>query len=378
MKQTVPTAASTAAGTSLQPKTGHIHIDRITVNGPLEHEPLGELFYCNDPIYGYVAKGASAYTPKRKRNPLPDDLYIKSSEIRDNGLAYRLLFDCCPPQILQGHNFFGHADLPDYAYTIFDRQLTKHGLTASAEERGLWRTGRLINLSQAHLAGNFWFPPHEKMMFLDSIDRANRSGKHRDIASCITLGFTPQRRSTVQTLCVYDKLPLLLKQWSMPGQYQAKLIELADGSIRIEVRLYAHGLQQRQLTSVAAWANVDVDALFFEVLSEFNVGNAIQPLLTPDEQKDLTNTEKVTYILWLLKQDLKTLLSPSTIHRHQKTILAKTGIDIDGHNRPQRLPTIDLSEILSPANLVPLPEWAVGSDRYWAPGQGGLSSPSAK
>lgn len=369
MNQTTPAAASTAARTAVQPQTGHIHIDRITVIGPLEHDPLGELFYSKDYLDQPIVKGASAYTPKRKRNPLPDDLFIKSSSFADNELAYRLLFDCCPPQILQGHNFFGHADLLDYAYTIFDRQLVKHGLTATAEERGLWRTGKLINLSQIHLAGNFWFPAHEKMMFLDAIDRANRSGKHRDIESSISLGFTALRRSTVQTLCVYDKLALLLKQWSRPGHYQTKLMELADGSIRIEVRLYAHGLKQRQLTSVAAWANVDVNALFFEVLSEFNVGNAIQPLLTPDEQKDLTNTEKVTYTLWLLNQDLATLLSPSTIHRHQKTILAKTGIDIDGHNRPLRLPAIDLSEILTPANVVPLPDWALESGRYWAPGQ---------
>ena len=116
---------------------GHIHIDRLTVNGPIKHTPLGELFYKNANNLGMVPAGASAYTPKRRRNPRPDDLYIKSSDIQANEMAYRLLFDCCPPQILQGHNFFGHSNLLDYAYTIFDRQLSNHDLTATQQERDL-------------------------------------------------------------------------------------------------------------------------------------------------------------------------------------------------------------------------------------------------
>jgi hypothetical protein len=371
MKQTTPATSSIAATNTAPAKTGHIHIDRITVNGPLEHEPLGELFYYIDEQFGLMAAGASAYTPKRRKNPLPDDLYIKSSSVQDNKLAYRLLFDCCPPQILQGHNFFGHSDLLDYVYSIFDQQLIKHGLTATPDERKLWRTGKLISLSQIHLTGNFWMPRDLKMKFLDAIDEANRSGKHRDIASCITLGFAETRRSTHQVACIYDKHPLLLKQWKKPGVYQAQLLEFADGSIRIEIRLYVDGLARRKLKNVAAWADVDVDALFFEVLGGFNVGNAIQPLLTAHEQKELSKTELVTYILWLLKQDLSSLLSPSTVNRHQRAILKTTGIDISGHRRPERLPELDLSEILTPANLVPIPDWAYESGRYWAPGQRG-------
>ena len=198
--------------TATQRKPGHIHIDRITVNGPIEHEPLGELFYRLDPTVGVVPAGASAYTPKRRKNPLPDDLFIKSSEVQANELAYRLLFNCCPPQILQGHNVFGHSDLLDYTYAIFTRQLEKHGLTATPEEHELWRTGRLISVSEVHLTGNFWIEPHLKAMFLDAIDEANKSGKHRDIESCISLGWTGSRRSTHYIACIYDKHPLLLKQ----------------------------------------------------------------------------------------------------------------------------------------------------------------------
>jgi hypothetical protein len=353
--------------TATQRQPGHIHIDRITVNGLIEHEPLGELFFRWDPAVGVVPAGASAYTPKRRKNPLPDDVYIKSSDVQDNKLAYRLLFNCCPPQILQGHNVFGHGDLLDYTYAIFTRQLEKHGLTATPEEHELWRTGRLISVSEVHLTGNFWIEPHLKAMFLNAIDEANKSGKHRDIESCISLGWTGSRRSTHYIACIYDKHPLLLKQWKKPGVYRGRLIELADGSIRIELRLYEGGLAYRGLKSAASWAGLDVDALFFELLAGFNVGNAIQPLLTADEKNGLSKTELVTYTMWLLKQNLSDFFSASTISRHSRRIKEETGSDITGNRRPERLPQLDLSELLCPANIVAVPDWLVESGRYWAP-----------
>lgn len=348
---------------------GHIHIDRFTLNGPLNHDPLGELFYSFSDLLGPVVAGSSAYTPKRRKNPRPDDIYIKSSMVNDQKMAQRLLFDCCPPQILQRHNVFGHGDLLDYCYAIFLGQLAKHGLTATPQEHDWWKTGRSITVSEVHLTGNFWVPPHLKMMFVNAIDEANRSGKHRDIESCIALGFNATRRSTQQGVCIYDKAPLLLKQWSKPGEYQAKLMEYIDGSIRIEVRLYEGGLAYRDLKSAAKWADVDVNQLFFEILSGFNVGNAIQPLLTADEEKELTKSELITYVLWLLKQDIRRFLSASTISRHARAIKAKVGMDILCNRRPERLPQLDLTQILTVENIVPVPDWLIEMGRYRAPGQ---------
>lgn len=348
---------------------GHIHIDRFTLNGPLNHDPLGELFYSFSDLLGHVVAGASAYTPKRRKNPRPDDIYIKSSMVNDQGTAQRLLFDCCPPQILQGHNVFGHGNLLDYGYAIFLGQLAKHGLTATPQEHDWWKTGRSINVSEVHLTGNFWVPPHLKMMFINAIDEANRGGKHRNIESCIALGFNASRRSTQQGVCIYDETPKLLKQWSNPGGQRIKLMEYIDGSIRIEVRLYEGGLAYRDLKSAAKWADVDVDQLFFEILSGFNVGNAIQPLLTEDEEKELSHKELITYILWLLKQDIRRFLSASTISRHARSIKRKVGIDILSERRPERLPRLDLTEILTVENIVPVPDWLVEIDRYRAPGR---------
>lgn len=349
---------------------GHIHIDRFTLNGPLEHDSLGKLFYTYEPFLGQmVVAGASAYTPKRRKNPKPGDIYIKSSVVGDDERASRILFDCCPPQVLQGQNVFGHGNLLDYGYAIFLQQLARHNLTATPEEHAWWKTGRAISVSVVHLTGNFWFPPHLKTMLINAIDEANKSGKHRDIESCITLGFNASRRSTHQGACIYNKHLLLLKEWSKPGVYQGKLIELADGSIRIEVRLYEGGLTTRELKSASCWADVDVDQLFFDVLSGFNVGNAIQPLLTGDEEKLLTKVELITYLLWLHKHDLRELLSVSTISRHSRAIKQKAGVDIVSDRRPERLPALDLSDILRVENIVPVPDWLIEAGRYWPPGR---------
>lgn len=364
MLQTISTTAQATPALG-----GRIHIDRMTFCGPLKHEPLGDLIYKHFPDLGWVPVGASAYTPKRRRNALPDEMFVKSYDVQDDELAYKIRFDCCPPQVLQGHNVFGHANALDYVNAIFEQQLAKHGRSVTPTERDLWRTGRLIYMSEVHLCGNFWFPPHLKAMLLDAIDQANRSGKHRDIVSCITLGFGPTRRSNAHTLCLYDKLPLLLKEWGSPGTSQAKLLELADGSIRIEVRLYEGGLAHRNLKSLQQWINLDVDAVFFELLAGYNVSNAIQPLLTADEEKMLGKSELVTYTLWLLNQDLDRFLSLSTICRHRKSIKKATGMDIRSHRRPERLPVVDLSELLVQSNIVQVPDWLLESDRFWKVGQ---------
>lgn len=66
---TPPTLASLI--TDYSPATAPVrtvHIDRIHVTGPLDHKPLGELFYkLYDGIP--VAVGASAFKPNSKRNP---------------------------------------------------------------------------------------------------------------------------------------------------------------------------------------------------------------------------------------------------------------------------------------------------------------------
>lgn len=349
-----------------QSQTGHIHIDRITVCGPLDHIPKGELFYkAYDDFNGLTPVGASAFKPKGKRNS--NDVYVRSKDVQSNGRAYRFEIDCCPPKQLQKHNFFGHADLLDYTYAMFDMETRKHAILVDPVDREQWRTGR-VDLTETHLTGNFWCPPSAKSAIFNAIDISNPAGKHRDIPSCIGLGFTGKRRSVYHGLTIYDKWLLLVSEWTRAGKYQRELIALAEQSLRFEAKLFSQGLKKRKLGSVKDWLDVDMDALFFEILSNYNVRNAIQPLLTEAQEATLTKAERRVYLLWLGGEDLKDHFSRTTVWKYERNIDFKTGIDMRSSRRPEALPPIDLAKMLTSENLVPLPAWAVGSPHYWAPG----------
>lgn len=357
ISKTTPTRKSQA---------GHIHIDRIKVNGPMEHSPIGELFYKAVGEEGFVVPvGSSAFKPKSKRKLA--DVYTRSKDVQDDGKALMLEIDCCPPKLLQKHNFFGHADLLDYTYAVFDLQTRKHGLIVLPDDRDYWRTGQ-VGLTLIHLTGNFRCPSSAKLPIIDAIDQNNREGKHRDCETCISLGHTEIRRSVYHGATVYDKAVVLRGDWKKFGPFQAKLIALADGSIRVEIKLFSQWLIQRDLQYVMRWADIDVDALFFEILGKYNIQNAIQPLMTEDEQAMLSRAGRRAYLLWLNGESLSDHFSRTTVWKYNSEILAKTGIDMRGDRRPDKLPLVDMVEILTPENLVPVPEWAIGTQYYWPPG----------
>lgn len=354
-----------------QPRTGNIHIDRITVNGPLDHAHLGEGFYKSLNDLDTVLVGASAFKPKAKRTT--DDIYMRSKEVQPSGRAYRLELDCCPPQKLQHHNFFGHGNMLDYSYAVFDQQTRNHKIYVEPEDRHRWRTGD-VRLTETALTGNFFCPAFSQIPIIEAIDQNNPKGKHRDIESCISLGYTDRRRSNYHSAIVYHKGILLEQKWPKPGRFRRDLIRLGYISLRVEIRIFSRLLKELGLDSVNKWAGVDVQELFFSILGKYNIRNAIQRLLTPDEEAMLSRAERRAYLLWLNGEDLHNNYSRSTVHKYVHAVQDKTTIDMGGARRPEALPLVDLTQILRPENLVPIPDWAYGSPYYWTPGMAFLRS----
>jgi II/X family phage/plasmid replication protein len=346
-------------------QVGNIHIDHITVSGPLDHAHLGEGFYKAVDDHSTVLVGASALRPKGKSSS--DDIYVRSKEVQENGRANRLEIICCPPKQLQGHNFFGHADMLDYTYAMFDRQTKKHKLYVDPGQREEWRTGQ-VGLTQTHLTGNFWCPPSAKPAIFNAVDQNNPKGKHRDIETCISLGFAEKRRSLSHMVTLYDKGVLLEREWKKPEKYQLKLQKLGYFSLRVELKLYSQWLKTNEKGYVMRWKGVDVDALFFKILKTYNIANSIQMLLSEDQLAVLTNSERRAYLLWLNGEDLTKHFSRTTVWKYNSVILEKVGMDMRGSRRPEPQPLINLAEILVPENIVPIPKGAVGSKYYWAPG----------
>jgi len=379
--------------TTSQPQAvGHIHIDRIKVSGPLEHKPLGEPFYKGHPDYGYYSVASEAVGKAGKRKNDPNEFYVRSKAISDDGRANEVEFDCCPPKQLQGHNLFGHADVLDYSNACFERLTALNHLDVGESQCKEWQTGQ-VKLHWLHLTGNFLCLPHAKSAIINAIDQNNAKGKHRDWETCLTLGYTPTGRSQYQTATIYDKFGLLSLEWDKPDPLQQEILRLADGSLRIEIKLYSQWLRTygidesgkianiaaelkkdpdakfrvKSLAYVMNWTAVDVDALFFELLGGYNIRNSIQRLLTEDEERMLTKAERRGYLLWLNGENLHDHYSRTTVWNYIDSVKAKTGIDMKGSLRPDRLPVIDFAEMLTPANLVPIPDWAHGTSYYCPP-----------
>lgn len=360
-----PGAPSQALPTAIQT----VHIDRIAVTGSVTHDPIGQMFYA---VYDgeAVAVGASAFKPNGKQRA--DGIYARSTQIEAaTEQATRLEFNCCPPQILQGHNVWGHAVLQDYVTAMLDHVIARFPskLRLTEHEYKLWHTGE-VDVNHVHLTANFFLPGSLKMPLIDAIDRNNPKGKKRDHLTSISLGFNGDKRSEYQAATVYCKAVELQTKWKRPGRYQTRIIKLMNGAIRVEVKLFRKALKQLGLSRVKDWADVDVNALFFDALAKFDIANSIQPLLTEDEHRVLTKKEMQAYLLWLAGHQLADTMSRTTVWKHVKAVKDKVGIDMSAHRRPDRLPALNIAEVLVQSHIVPVPDYlpSLPNRRYWAPG----------
>lgn len=372
---------------------GHVHIDRLKVAGPLEHAMLGEAFFKGHPDYGHYAIASEAMGTSKKHQNDPNEFYVRSTRISDNGLANEIVLDCCPPMQLQGHNLFGHADVLDYTNAIFDRTTSLNSLPVGESQLREWRTGQ-TKLLGMHITGNLGSPSHAKGAILNAVDQNNPKGKRRDPETCLTLGLVGKGRSEYHTLTLYDKYCLLSIDWPKPGPLQRRILALANETLRVEIKLHAQWLrtygidedgkivnllQLRKTNPAAAlkvkslaytmnWATVDIDALFFELLNTYQIRNAIQRVLTNDEEAMLTKAERRAYLLWLKGEILADNYERTSCWQLSKSVHLKTGVDMRAVRRPERLPQLDLLELFTANNLMPVPSWAHGTSCYVAPG----------
>jgi hypothetical protein len=378
---------SAAVGTSL-PKAGRIHIDRVRASAAFDHVPLGELLEKSHPDYGsYVIASEAVGTKQKRKYDSPDYFYARSTEPR-GGRAYELLVDCCPPKQFQDHNFWGHQNVADYIRTCLELTARRYARPVTDEQRLAWWNGQ-TKVHSLHLCGNFACEEHLKLPIIQAVDENYTTGKHRDWETCLSLGYGMQGRSQYHTLTLYDKAMLLSTDWPKRGTQREQIMQMAKQSLRIEIKIYSQWLRTRgvdgdgriwlqatyrgpqplkSLMYAMNWADVDIDALYFSLLKSYDITNAIQRQLTEDEQNGLTKGARRAYLLWLAGHDLHKEYGRSTVHKYKWEVWDNFAVDITAGRRPDRLPLVDVGELLVPANLLAIPDWAYGTPRYWAPG----------
>lgn len=356
----------------------NVHIDWIHIYAPCEHTPTGTLMYFEDRNVDHMIPTAAGRNEKilKDGGVSGREAYIRSKEINGRtGVASMIEIQCCPPKLLQKHNLFGHADLQSYVYQILILAAARLKVKVRAEDLLSWKKGD-VSITEIHLTANFERPAGMSVAIIQAIDDNTESRKRRPLPSWITLDNGKQRRSTFGILSIYDKHTEMLshREWKRPGPYQTKILAEAHRGIRAEIKIFSQGLKHYNLGYVNRWKDVNIPTLYFEYLDKYNLCHAVQRLLTDDELLCLTRSERNTYTLWLKGVDVKDQYCRTTAWKVTKTIFHKTGIKISGRRRPEKLPDINLSEIFTPKNVLPVPSWAFGTKCFVAPRGYGISN----
>lgn len=343
-----------------------VFIDGIRILAPCLHRPQGKHGQILDPDTGEITYGATAIQQSLEEGH--GKVYIHSKQIdRRLGAARAILIDCCPPKVLQGHNVFGHAVLQDYVYEILDRVTFMLGIEVQPEDRAKWRAG-IVDITEIHLTANFSCPRELVVPIIDAIDLSNRHGKQRLLPSWITLGLTPKRRSMYHCLTIYDKLEEMGVKPQPPNIFHHRMWVEASNGLRVEVKLYSKGLTTRYLRSVANWAAVDVQALFFMVFDSYKIAYAVQTVPTIAQLGALKQKEALAFTNWLLGRSVKDQFpNRGTRANYVRVTKEKLGVDISVDKRAEVQPAVSLKEVFVPVNIRPVPRWAMGTKYYVPP-----------
>lgn len=337
--------------TRTQPK--NIHIDRLRVIGLCHHHPLGTVVPLGGWSYAFPVKGP--------------EYYIKSRQIT-GAEARAIELHVCPPQLLQGHNTFGHGDLIDYAVKCLHAAIRQENIQLYSDPTNTWRAGR-FKVTEVHLTGNFGLLRDYVIPAIDSVDANITHGKHRDERTSLTVGYNGSRRSRYRALTLYYKWLLLKKRWATPGPLQQKVLDYLENSIRAELKLYSMQLKRLGLNEGWMWQGRDVAELFFAGVARFNIAHSVQRSLTDHELSELPLKARNAYLLWLKGVSIfDQFKSRSTAWAYIHLIKEVAGIDCSGNRRPEELPAFDFQEVLAPENLLPVPDFLLNTPYYAAPG----------
>lgn len=345
-------------------RPANIHIDKIRIQAPCYHKPTGRLVYFDEDAFGLVAVAASSSQAPLKEGG--ERAYIRSKDVNGRtGMANVIEIHCCPPLVLQRHNVFGHQNLQTYAYEILDLATAHLGIDVREEDRDEWRRGA-VGLTDIHVTGNFGCPHSAIVPLIDAVDDNNPAGKRRPLPTWITLDNGTAKNSTFHALTIYGKHEELKRKaaFRSPGPVRKKLLAETYNAIRAEVKIRSDGLKHMDLGYVSRWKSVDVSALFFDIFSKYNVTYAVQRLLTDYELQCLSRAELGAYRQWLLGIDIEDQYARTGAWKITKSIYDKTGIWVKSKKRPVAVPDLNLREVFSPENVLPVPDWARGTEFY--------------
>lgn len=293
-------------------------------------------------------------------------IQVKTAEVNPDGTGAKLYIDGNPVKWLQGHNLWGTDDLLNLVYAFMERLVPLIGATPSELDKYLWQQG--VYLIKAIDFNRTWHLRNraDVLAWLRSAEhcaRMRNRGKGT-LQEGGTLYFGKHSRRWALK-CYSKGEEVNAKDHKLPLAFQLpEILEWAEKSLRIEVRMLSLELNRRALHIGAQWGDNTVLEQHLEILQGLDMNDAHT---IPDfELPDLPPRLLGAYQLWKDGHDLRTIYPHNTFYRYRRQML-EHGIDIAIiQPREEKTNVVPLIRVLE-ALPVGVPDWAMGTDLYFDP-----------
>ncbi len=273
-----------------------------------------------------------------------------------------------PAKFLQGHNIFGPNDLCRLSYAFLDALTACLGLSPSLVARASWRSGD-FTLSRVDCTRSYDLGSADRVRRFLTAAAAVAHGRHQKVSQYDSQTVYLGQKSRRASLKLYDKFTELQQRGHMlpvtlaPPWHQ-KLLQCAEGMVRVEVTLRSMELRDRGLDRGAAWSPSVVESVIDSRLAQMELNDTMR--LAEDAIAELPPKLKLVYHAWRDGADLKAQCAKNTFYRYRRQLLPY-GIDIS-HVRPHKIVTETqyllgqpLKSFLVGPGVEP-PAWARGTD----------------
>lgn len=264
-------------------------------------------------------------------------------------------------KFVQGHNLYGSDDPVSVLWAALQRlepylggSLAAIGLTSPCELAQRTTVSRIdcTKMLQFDSAG-------DALSFLRSAaatGRIPRRGRGVWKEGTLVFGHSQGKSATRWQIVLYSKGQEVTDHPLPAPMMVGEVLDWANVSVRVEVRMFRHELKEKGLRVLAAWGEETSDRLWREKVAELSFNEAVV-----DEAADLAKLPdhlRGTYAQWKLGQDLRQVMKKAKFYRHRRLIEVLTGVDI---SIPPAAPAT--------ATVVPIKrllEGRIGGRPHWA------------
>lgn len=270
-----------------------------------------------------------------------------------------------PAKFLQGHNLYGTSDPIELAWAALQRIEHFGHFPCSLRDMGLYGPQSLSDAKvlRADITGMFQLP--DLAHVLDYIRTASVNGRlaHRGRGvmkgdSTLVFGDATGKSFRRWQLAMYAKGPEVRKPKHLlppPMASDWSVLDWADRSLRVELRLQGLELERQGLRSLGDWSSERAARLWDEKVSllAFNDSNAAT--LQVDH---LPMKLRPVYLAWTTGADLRSTYKHRTLYHYRKQLLDLVGVDI--LVPPPSVPTAHVTPLRRVLEAVPAgrPDWA--------------------